>query len=102
MKLWISAGHSLSDPGASYKAINESTLNRGIRDFLIPLLDGTFFSLSPSPRFYEGTFLIGTIFLAAVLLQIYMPAWSLVRIARPFCSLAGRKIGRQMPGLSGV
>lgn len=46
---------------------------RSVNLIIIPLMDGSFFSLSPSPRFYEGTFLIGTIFLAAVLLNLYIP-----------------------------
>jgi ferredoxin len=46
---------------------------RSVNIILIPLTDGTFFSLSPSPRFYEGSFLIGAIFLSAVLLNLYIP-----------------------------
>jgi polyferredoxin len=46
---------------------------RSVNLIFIPLLDGTFFSLSPAPRFYEGTFLIGAIFLSAVLLNLHIP-----------------------------
>ncbi len=46
---------------------------RSVNLIFIPLLDGTFFSLSPAPRFYDGTFLIGTVFLSAVLLNLYIP-----------------------------
>ena len=46
---------------------------RSVNLIFIPLFDGTFFSLSPAPRFYGGTFLIGAIFLSAVLLNLYIP-----------------------------
>ncbi len=46
---------------------------RSVNLIIIPLLDGTFFSLSPAPRFYGGTFLIGAVFLSAVLLNLYIP-----------------------------
>jgi polyferredoxin len=46
---------------------------RSINLIFIPLLDGTFFSLSPAPRFYTGTFLIGAVFLSALSLNLYIP-----------------------------
>ncbi len=46
---------------------------RSVNLIFIPISDGTFFRLSPSPRFYEGSFLIGAIFLSAVLLNLYIP-----------------------------
>ena len=46
---------------------------RSVNLIIIPLMDGSFFSLSPAPRFYDGTFLIGAIFLSAVLLNLYIP-----------------------------
>lgn len=46
---------------------------RSVNLIFIPLLDGTFFSLSPAPRFYGGTFLIGAVFLSAVLMNLYIP-----------------------------
>lgn len=46
---------------------------RSVNLIFIPLLDGTFFTLSPSPRFYTGTFLIGAVFLSALLLNLYIP-----------------------------
>jgi len=46
---------------------------RSVNLIFIPLFDGTFFSLSQAPRFYGGTFLIGAIFLSAVLLNLYIP-----------------------------
>ncbi len=46
---------------------------RSVNLFLIPLSDGTFFSLSPGPRFYEGAWLTGAIFLTAVLMNLYIP-----------------------------
>ncbi|RPJ16335.1 MAG: 4Fe-4S binding protein [Desulfobacteraceae bacterium] len=46
---------------------------RSVNLIFIPLLDGSLFSLSKIPRFYEGTWLIGAVFLAAVLMNLYIP-----------------------------
>ncbi len=47
--------------------------HRSINLILLPLLDATALTLSVSPRFYEGSWLIGSIFLAALLLNVIVP-----------------------------
>jgi polyferredoxin len=46
---------------------------RSVNLIFIPLLDGSLFSLSKIPRFYEGAWFIGAFFLAAVLMNLYIP-----------------------------
>ncbi|UCE52319.1 MAG: 4Fe-4S binding protein [Desulfobacterales bacterium] len=48
-------------------------LYRSINFILLPLLDRTALKLQTVPRFYEGTWLIGAIFISAVLLNLMIP-----------------------------
>ncbi|MDF1591934.1 MAG: 4Fe-4S binding protein [Desulfobacterales bacterium] len=50
-----------------------SLLYRSVNLVLLPLLDGTVFTLSASTRYYQGAWLLGVIFLAAVLLNLKKP-----------------------------
>ncbi|MEW6672406.1 MAG: 4Fe-4S binding protein [Thermodesulfobacteriota bacterium] len=50
-----------------------SLLHRSVNLVLLPLLDGTVFTLSAGVRYYQGAGLIGAIFLAAVLLNLKAP-----------------------------
>ncbi|MBU1052264.1 MAG: 4Fe-4S binding protein [Proteobacteria bacterium] len=46
---------------------------RSVNLVLIPLMDGTFFKLSHSTRFYNGAFFIGAVFFTAVFMNLYIP-----------------------------
>ncbi|MBA3036569.1 MAG: 4Fe-4S binding protein [Desulfobacterium sp.] len=46
---------------------------RSVNLILIPLMDGSFFKLSHSMRFYHGTFIIGAIFFTTVFMNLYIP-----------------------------
>ncbi len=46
---------------------------RSVNLILLPLIDATALKLTPTPRFYAGSWLIGTIFLTAVFLNLKEP-----------------------------
>ncbi|MFC1880497.1 4Fe-4S binding protein [Thermodesulfobacteriota bacterium] len=50
-----------------------SLVYRSINLVVLPLMDQTSLRLSPAPRLYDGTWLIGAVFLAAVLLNLLKP-----------------------------
>jgi polyferredoxin len=48
-------------------------MHRSINLIVLPLLDATHLKLSAARRLYEGSWLIGALFLAALLLNLYIP-----------------------------
>ena len=77
--LWALASFIFSSDG-SYAASLQiglldpiALLHRSINLIVFPLLDATHLKLSASPRFYEGSWLIGAILMAALLLNLLIP-----------------------------
>jgi polyferredoxin len=82
-------------------------LHRSINLVLLPLSDRAGFGLSPLPRYYEQAWLIGAVFLAALLLNFWVPRFY-CRFICPLGALLGLlsrfalwRIGRTEEGCTG-
>ena len=82
-------------------------LHRSVNLILLPLADRAGMGLSPLPRWYEGAGLIGTVFLAALFLNFWVPRFY-CRFVCPLGALLGLlsrfaiwRIGRKEEGCTG-
>ena len=77
--LWVLAGFIFRSDGGYAASLQIglldpiALLHRSINLIVLPLLDATNLKLSASPRLYEGSWLIGSIFISALLLNLLIP-----------------------------
>ena len=103
---WLSSGSLLTgllDP--------LPLVHRSVNLILLPLADRAGLGLSPLPRWYEGAWLIGAVFLAALLLNLWVPRFycrfvcplgALLGVLSRFAALAHRPHGGGLHRLPAV